>query len=432
MKHTNKSLALGLLAFTLSLAIQAQQDKSTDDPGYQYLTNNFCGACHTEQLADYSQSMMGKTPHDKVFRQFYLGLNAKGEKDGIGYKAVHPNEPGDCGNCHTPDVVLNEGHEVGIDEAIAKGSLGISCDFCHTVTNVKVLRDPKTGRYDTDITRTVTRARGQTKRGPFKDAQSPAHQTAYSPIHTKSEFCAMCHLNQEHLLSLSTYADWKQAFDKGLVKKQCQECHMPTGGKDRPIAQGGKIRKADTIRRHLFHGGHDPAMLKKAATLKVSAHQDHDQLVVDVWVTNSGAGHKLPGGATLRNIVLLLDARDSNGHPLEPVGNKTEELPPLAGKGNDPRDLAGKPGRMFARPFVTKTGAVPAGGFNADHILFDTRIPPRETDHSTYHFALPQDGQAAVDAKLIYRWTYRPMAVRKGWPLEDILMKEQHVALKGQ
>ena len=398
-----------------------------DDPDYQYKPNLFCGACHQEQLKDYSQSMMGKTPHDAVFQQFYLGLNAQGKKDGMGYKALHPDEPGDCGNCHTPDIVLNEGHEVDVTEAIRKGSLGISCDFCHTVADVKVIRDPVTGRYDTDITHTVVRARGDTKHGPFQDANSPAHKTVYSPIHTRSEFCAMCHLNQEHLLSLSTYADWKAAYDKGVVKKQCQECHMPTGGQDRSIALGGKVRKADTIRRHLFHGGHSAKMLKKAATLKLDAHAEGDRLVVEAAVTNSGAGHPIPDGATLRNIILLVEARDSSSQPLPAIGDVTPRLPPLAGRGKGPRDYAAHPGKMFARPFAAKNGMVPVGGFAADHVLFDTRIPPRQTDRSRYVFALPKDQRATVTARLIYRWTYKPMADRKGWKLDDIEMARQQI-----
>ena len=419
-----------ILIVLCTLVVSVQAPAATDvedDPAYRYQPNSFCGSCHQEQLKDYSQSMMGRTPHDAVFQQFYLGLNARGEKDGMGYKGFHPDEPGDCANCHTPDVVLNEGREVDLMEAIAKGSQGISCDFCHTVADVKVIRDPETGHYDTAITHVVTRARGDTKRGPYGDAVSPAHKTALSPIHTRSEFCAMCHLNQERLLSLSTYADWKAAYDKGVVTRQCQECHMPTGGEDRPVAVGGKVRKAETIRRHLFHGGHSRDMLDKAATLELQAHKEGDELVVDAAVTNSGAGHTLPGGATLRNIVLVIEARDAAGKPLEHTGGRQERLPPLAGVGDTPRDFAGHPGQMFARPFVTRTGQVPAGGFNADHELFDTRIPPRQTDRSRYHFALPGDGAVRVKARLIYRWTYKPMADKKGWALEDIPMWTQEV-----
>ncbi len=429
MKHRWSSIMAGLPLAGLVL-VGAASAAPVDDPAYHYKPNSYCGSCHKEQLRDYSRSMMGKTPHDQVFQQFYLGLDAKGRKDGMGYKALHPDEPGDCANCHTPDMVLNAGHEVDLMDAIAAGSQGISCDFCHTVTDVKVIRDPKTGRYQTAITRVVRRARGDTKGGPYRDAVSPAHKTAYSPIHTRSEFCAMCHLNQEHLLSLSTYADWKQAYDKGVVKRQCQDCHMPTGGKDRPVALGGPVRKAATIHRHLFHGGHFADQVKKAATLGVAGRIQGKQLLVDVRVTNSGAGHTMPDGATLRNILLVVEAYDDAGRPLRHTGGPRETLPPLAGRGKGPRDLAGHPGKMFARPFVTRKGTVPAGGFNADHVLFDTRIRPRETDHSVYHFAAPRSGHARVVVRLVYRWTYKPMADRKGWRLDDLPMARREIEVR--
>lgn len=88
------------------------------------------------------------------------------------------------------------------------------------------------------------------------------------------------------------------------------------------------------------------------------------ELVVDAAVTNSGAGHTLPGGVTLRNIILVVEARDRTGHLLKHLGGKQEKLPPLAGVGDTSRDLSGRPGKMFARHFVTKTGMVPAGVLN--------------------------------------------------------------------
>jgi len=396
-----------------------------DNPNYSYVANKVCGFCHKEQFKDYSASMMGRTPHDKVFRQFYFARNSEGKFDGMGYKGAFPGKAGDCGNCHTPDIVLNEQKEVDIDEAVKKGSKGISCDFCHTVSDVKVIYDKKTGRYETDILRTVTRARGNVKRGPLNDAVSPVHETAFSPIHTKSEFCAMCHLNQERLLSLSTYSDWKTAFDRGVIKKQCQDCHMPTGGEDRPLAVCGRIRPATQIHRHLFHGGHDPAMVKKAATMKVAAKRQKGNIVVTVDVTNSGAGHKFPDGATLRNVILLVRAEDGRGRPLAHRGGKGELLPPLAGVGKAEGDYAGSSGAMFARPFVTRAGKAPAGGFNAERVLFDTRIDPRETVARTFHFSAPQQGKARIRARLIYRWTYKPLAERKGWKMEDILIADK-------
>jgi len=273
----------------------------------------------------------------------------------------------------------------------------------------------------------VKRARGMVKRGPLKDAKSPFHKTKFSPIHTQSEFCAACHNNQEHLLSLDTYDVWKKAFDKGAVKQTCQQCHMPTGGKDRPIAIGGPVRSGSLIHRHFFHGGHNSDMVKKAATMKTTVSREGDALMVNVDVTNSGAGHTFPGAATLRNVLLVVDAVDDAGKPLAHTGSKKELLPPLAGMGTSLRDFGGHVGSMFARPFATKTGKAPTGGFNADHALFDTRIYPGKTAHRVFHFAKPASGHAKVRVRLIYRWAFKPLVDRKGWKMDDIVIADRRL-----
>jgi len=418
------ALCAGLIFITVGIQTAVSKDNhdDVDNPHYHYIGNKTCGSCHQEKLHDYQSSMMGKTPNDQVFRQFYAAENAKGEKDGIGFRAFKPKGESDCASCHTPDVVLNAGHELSLEDAIKKGSHGISCDYCHTIKDVKVIYNPETKRYDTRLWKMVTRARGKVKRGPLKDAKSPFHKTKFSPIHTKSEFCAACHNNQEHLLSLDTYDTWKKAFDKGVVKQTCQQCHMPTGGKDRRIAIGGPVRPGSMIHRHFFHGGHNAEMVKKAATMDVKASIDNGALVVNVDVTNSGAGHTFPGAATLRNVLLVVDAVDAKGEPLEHTGNKKELLPPLAGVGKSARDFGGHVGAMFARPFATKSGKAPTGGFNADHALFDTRIYPGQTAHRIFHFVKPNLRHAKVRVRLIYRWAFKPLVDKKGWKMDDIVI----------
>ena len=397
----------------------------TDTKNYVYEDNEVCGSCHTEKLADYKNSLMGQTPHDQVFLQFYGATNAKGKKDGIGFRAFKPEGESDCANCHTPGEVLDTGHELALEDTIKMGSKGISCDYCHTIKDVKVIYDKMTGRYDTRIWKTVTRARGKTKFGPLKDAKSPYHGTAYSPIHQKPEFCAACHLNQEHLLSLDTYDSWKKAFDTGVITQTCQDCHMPTGGKDRPIAAGGPVRPASQIHRHTFHGGHNAEMVKKAVTVTPSVSVKDGTVNVSVDVKNSGAGHTFPGAATIRNVILVVDAVNTDGQPLRFTGDKKEILPPLAGMGKAENDFGGRVGAMFARPFATKTGQAPTGGFNADHAIFDTRIKPGATTHRVFHFKAPAKGRAKVRIRLIYRWTYKPMADKKGWDMKDIVITDK-------
>lgn len=422
---------LALLGYSVGIAMPAlSMAAPDDDPAYTYASNETCGACHQEKLKDYAASMMGQTPHDQIFRQFYAAVNAKGEADGIGFRAFQPQGASDCASCHTPDVVLDAGREQSLEDAIKLGSKGISCDFCHTIKDVHVRFDAKSMRYDTRVWKTIERARGDIKRGPLADAVSPFHQTKFSPIHTQSEFCAACHINQEHLLSLDTYDTWKKAFDKGTVKQSCQQCHMPTGGADRPIAIGGPVRSGSSIHRHFFHGGHNADMVKKAATLKAHAKRSGNELIVEADVTNSGAGHTFPAGATLRNVILLVDASTDDGKPLAHSGSKRELLPPLAGTGKSAGDFGGHVGAMFARPFSTRNGKVPAGGFNADHALFDTRIRPRETAHRVFHFRVPASESAQVRVRLLYRWAYKPLVDKKGWAMDDIVIADQSIVSK--
>jgi len=65
-----------------------------DDPNYQYQPNGFCGACHQEQLADYSQSLMGKTPEPpRVYRRLHFLRGWSNEQS----KQIFPGSTGTSG-----------------------------------------------------------------------------------------------------------------------------------------------------------------------------------------------------------------------------------------------------------------------------------------------------------------------------------------------
>jgi len=89
---TTGLLCLGIAMTTIDLrpAISQTPSADTDDPHYQYMDNETCGSCHQEKLQDYQSSLMGQTPHDKVFRLFYAAVNATGKPDGIGFRTFKP------------------------------------------------------------------------------------------------------------------------------------------------------------------------------------------------------------------------------------------------------------------------------------------------------------------------------------------------------
>lgn len=393
----------------------------------------FCGGCHTRIYQEWKSSAMGTDLDNPIVYQFYTGTNGRGEKDGMGYQGMHPGRAGDCADCHVPQLVIDEhkqGREVDLGVAMKdKLDHGISCNFCHTVEQVNLEKNAE-GRYDTRIFNSVKLDASGAKHGPRKGAKSPVHATKANRVMQDSKLCGTCHLNQEKFLSISAYDDWKQAYDAGKTRETCQTCHMPLHKGKVELATGGP-KRAD-VRAHTFIGAHDAGLLNKALSLAVDTQTENGVLTVKTTVENIGAGHKVPGSGPIRNVILKLDVTDASGKPLDYVGDPRGLLPGLAGMGNpktgqrDALDWAGLPGKMYAKVYqsaVLPNGQKMAGvgGFAADTILFDTALKMKEPDSAQFKFKLPEgySGQVKVNARLYYRWVFKPLADRKGWKLDE-------------
>ena len=434
-----KILAMQLLLLimpTLLLSsVQAEeQAKSTSDQVADQTSPQFCGTCHQRIFKEWKSSRMGQDlDNDKVY-QFYAGVHGDGTKDNLGFQPFKHGAKGDCADCHVPMLVLSEhekGNEVDLGVAMKeKKDHGISCIFCHSVKDVNIQKDEQ-GRYKTRIFDSVTLGNSDTRYGSIKDAQSPVHKTEYSELHKKSELCGSCHLNQEKFLSISTYKDWKEAYDSGKTDKTCQQCHMPLIDGEVEAAVGAPKRKG--LRSHTFVGSYDPEMLKKALTLDLDTQKADGRLLIKTTVTNVGAGHKVPGSGPIRNVILKVDAADDAGTPLKFVGDKRATLPPLAGFGNPKTkqkaelDWAGMPGKMYAKVYKSKVipklgkAMVGVGGFLADSVLFDTALNPKQADTMKFAFALPENAKRKihVKAQLVYRDAFKPLSDMKGWKLDQ-------------
>ncbi len=400
----------------------------------------FCGGCHTRIYKEWQSSAMGRDLTNPVVYQFYSGTNGKGEPDGIGYQPFTHGAKGDCADCHVPQLTLDEhgkGREVDLGVALKeKLDHGISCNFCHTIEHVNLDKGAD-GRYKTRLFETVKLDESGAKHGPIEDAYSPAHPIKVSVLHLDSKLCGTCHLNQEKFLSISTYADWKEAYDSGKTRDTCQTCHMPLHADKVELALGGPLREG--VRTHTFIGASDQGMLKQALDLKVQTRVEGRTLIVSTTVENIGAGHRVPGSGPIRNVILKVDAFGPDGAALKYAGDPKGLLPSLAGMGNpktgarDALDWAGLPGKMYAKAYqsaVMPNGQkmVGVGGFAADTILFDTALKPREPDTVEFRFALPEgtSGMAEVKASLTYRWVFKTLADSKGWSIDYRPMREVH------
>ena len=87
---------------------------------------------------------------------------------------------------------------------------------------------------------------------------------------------------------------------------------------DRPVATNSPIRRG---RQHLWRGGHDPDMIKRAVAVEVKADRPSpkpgDRVAFTLTLVNAGAGHKIPTGDPDRFFTVEFSVEDTGGHVLK-------------------------------------------------------------------------------------------------------------------
>jgi hypothetical protein len=142
-----------------------------------------------------------------------------------------------------------------------------------------------------------------------------------------------------------------------------------------------------TLNLHEIPGGHSIQQLNKAIKADLSTTSEGNQLRVVVRLTNRGAGHYVPTGSPLRQLILELNADSLAGHHF------SEQ-------------------RIYRRTVKDRSGAL----LNREDLVFvkgarlvtDTRLAPNETKTETFSFPIPQGTQTRLKASLYYY--YSPLA----------------------
>ncbi|UCE72760.1 MAG: hypothetical protein JSU99_06145, partial [Nitrospiraceae bacterium] len=181
-------------------------------PYTEYWPSTTCRNCHDTIFRQYSQSMHKQSFTNPVFQaQYFKELLplAFDDKDIL-------SEAKKCIACHAPEAFMRYNSLITSKEEIDPLKSGVICDFCHRITGYKD-ESPGNGNYISSP--------GPEKLGPFIHKKNWHH--VYSELHTKSEFCAICHnaVNHHGLEIKSTYTEWKDSryAEEGI---QCQDCHM--------------------------------------------------------------------------------------------------------------------------------------------------------------------------------------------------------------
>lgn len=154
---------------------------------------------------------------------------------------------------------------------------------------------------------------------------------------------------------------------KDIASLGCVECHMPAV--ERPLVEGGVVRQA---RQHLWRGGHDPEMVKKAFTADFLADStvEKGKRKFVFEITNTGTRHYLPTGTPDRHLTVSLRLLDAKGKIIKEESHKLKRT-------------------VMWRPFIVD--------------LWDTRLPYGETRRYTLEYSQERYQNAtAVEVKVRY------------------------------
>ena len=228
------------------LAPQGSPPESFSDLEASLLPED-CGTCHEDQYEAWQTSRHGLAMGYGIMSQF-------------GPPWLDDGSVAFCQECHAPlyeqQPLIAAGRDFITNRLYVKKlrKNGVACAVCHVRKHVRHGPPPR----------------------KQMDPDTPHNGFKIIKDFNRSEFCKSCHQFNPGERSLNgklvqdTYEQWK-ASTYASQGVQCANCHMPD-------------------RRHGFAGIHSPEMVKKAMTIKVNRESNS----ATIYITNSGAGHKLP------------------------------------------------------------------------------------------------------------------------------------------
>ncbi len=261
--------------------------------GIQSLRAESCGSCHQEIYKEWKSSIHAQAFEDPFFQAYW-------KKD---------HNIWVCLNCHTP----LENQQPTLIKEIPRGRVE------------RAVQEPNP-HFDPEfqieaVTCAACHVRDGVVLGPYDDSVAP-HPTQYDPAFRTTQVCYRCHnvisgpAQFYNVGPCGTYAEYEGRYfmqERGYI---CQTCHMPEV--DRPVAEGGPIRRG---RRHLWRGGHDPEMVKRAVAVQVQADppdpKPGDRVRIALTLINAGAGHKIPTGDPDRHFTVEFLVQDPQGQVVD-------------------------------------------------------------------------------------------------------------------
>lgn len=185
-----------------------------------------CGGCHPTHYQEWLQSMHATASDDPVF----VAMNARGQRETGGQLGTF------CVKCHAPMAVRDAMTTDGLNlSTLAAAYRGVTCFFCHTISEITEIHDGALGLADDLV-----------MRGEYSDPISNgAHAATYSPLHDGKQsasagLCGACHevvVPQTDAAVERTYTEWSHSAFATSGGATCIDCHMTASSQTGPIAQ---------------------------------------------------------------------------------------------------------------------------------------------------------------------------------------------------
>jgi hypothetical protein len=436
----------------LGVELRLDPVPTEDNPAYTLEPPDTCSLCHWSVYEDWHNTPMALAGTNTWVDDLYSGLGTPGGAGGFVYvrdsmyAAHNPNS--ECASCHQPEAWIAQPFSALQDPRQPRTTAalhGISCEVCHKIADVDVARINFPGIFPGAVR--FTRPPGPdphpVQYGVLGDTNYH-HELLMRPSYQPqlvAEVCAACHQDandpeENHtytgVISEPTYTEWRDSPWSDPASPQfrtCVDCHMPPSGRDFvcEVLYPPLLRDQDQVRTHQILGT-TPEFLENAVELSMTAARNQEYMDVQVDVANTLTGHHVPTGVTVRNMILLVEARRiGDDRPLRQVGPQI--VHELGGVG-DPQQgyFAGLPGKLYTKLIHDPSGHAPTFFTDAAGIVFDNRIAAGETDPTHYRFLIPGGGgEVRLRARLIYRRAFRALVDAKQWssdghgrPLEDI------------
>lgn len=442
---------------------------TTDNPDYTWFSmegaegSKSCGHCMVDHYAEWLEDAHSQSAVNPRFLTMYNGTDVQGNQSpltrrgysrdygsfplrpdpsepyyGAGYKLDFPDTAGNCAACHVPAAAAKPGGAYAADPNQLSGieSEGVFCEFCHKIGDVTL--DPATGlpypNMPGVLSMRLYRSEGDEVLffGTFDDV---TRRVSYLPLEEESAFCAPCHFGVFwDTVIYDSFGEWlRSPYNDPENGQTCQDCHMPvTDATFFALPEkGGLERPPGRIFSHYMPGAMDDELLQNAVTMTATAQLEGDAVMVQVEITNDQTGHHVPTDFPARHLILLVQATDAYGNPLEQLEGPT--VPEWGGVG-DPSEgyYADQPGKAFAKVLEELwTEISPSAAYwNPTRVLSDNRLAAFATDSSSYNFAAPDEGEVKVEVTLLFRRAFIEMMDQKGWDVPDIVMEQETVRLR--